>query len=123
MRDRLPKRRLGIGRDEVGGSATAHFVSQEREGSLTLDAYLFDQHQGKKIEAWADALHDLDESKMLGASCAAGPGLLSVKTIPAEGIPVEKRGLPRARWLTPSLLGISDIAAGAASRSRSPRPT
>jgi len=30
-----------------------------------LDAYLFDEDHGKKIEAWADALDDLDQSQML----------------------------------------------------------
>jgi magnesium transporter len=30
-----------------------------------LDAYLFDQRQGKRIEAWADLLHNLSESQVL----------------------------------------------------------
>jgi magnesium transporter len=30
-----------------------------------LRAYLFDQRQGKRIEAWADALHNLGESQVL----------------------------------------------------------
>lgn len=30
-----------------------------------LDAYLFDEDHGKKIEAWADALDDLDQSQVL----------------------------------------------------------
>src|SRR6266852_1453718 len=30
-----------------------------------LDAYLFDEHHAKKIEAWADALDDRDDSQVL----------------------------------------------------------
>src|SRR2546422_9798051 len=30
-----------------------------------LSAYLFDQRQGKRIEAWADVLHDLDQNEVL----------------------------------------------------------
>src|SRR6266542_5149564 len=30
-----------------------------------LSAYLFDEQEGKKLEAWADALHDLGEGQLL----------------------------------------------------------
>jgi magnesium transporter len=36
-----------------------------RRGGLMLSAYLFDQMQGKRIDAWTDALHDLGESEVL----------------------------------------------------------
>jgi Mg2+ and Co2+ transporter CorA len=52
----------------VGIDSTAHFVlppSAERAGGLMLDAYLFDEHNVKKFEAWADALEYLDESQVL----------------------------------------------------------
>jgi magnesium transporter len=83
-----------------------------------LNAYLFDEQEGKELEAWADALHDLGEGQLLWLDLVEASAEEEREVGEALGLDEPDAGRLRAEGVQPALdqgrgyLRMTVVAAG-----------